>query len=754
MGIRVEEFSDLRANARCLIEGQALFVRSTVGRIRSGDREGSLFFDGARQVAFGPVASNVDFACGYQGVGDALGFDPYDASLCPVRVLAWGKAAHNRSMAECYANILGGTWTTHKEHGSREELRQGRTSHSSSQGVHSRAALGAAFLAFAILEAQAAEQNGETFAGFHAVVLDRLSGRASLVTPPVSEAIAARLNRKASHTLDTSRDTELTTSSLAPSNPARLPVGGRARSSSSPITAFGGSSTSSRASTLSSSGTSSPFAMDTVSLILSPSSSSYFPPPLATGLRSGNAWTTASTATDFHGKHQVSAGTRPRTSSNLPAPLHPTLLTVLDEGEEDMTTPRDIQDLSSHQMASKSRETLVTDDLDRPVSVLGRMTSAPNFSSSLAMTNAFQPIGTAAAGRSRASSSSASSWGDAPRREGGDGTGTDAISSKVQWSSSVALSRSNSFSSSAFSPDAKPFISRPSAAESDEPAAGMSGRPRSTTLHTIGTTSRWPWTQITPAANATRMLRSSSSSLSTTDLRQRSGSGSSLAIGKESGVSRDIGGANIEADLEDDAALGNSLAKSSKTIGSRMLAQAQAHSKTSREAPVESKQEKAMRAWLQGQSLSPPVLSDASYAVSTQSSAQGKPDGAGSQPKQRQIRSQSQRLDGNPDALHVASSGPLDDLSLSYFDPLCKNESGIHEHSQTHTQQKTEQQTEQQQQQQQRRLWEAHLRELNAQRRESEKLLALESGPAADLDVWAVYGALLEEYVRLRGDQR
>lgn len=161
-----------------------------------------------------------------------------------------------------------------------------------------------------------------------------------------------------------------------------------------------------------------------------------------------------------------------------------------------------------------------------------------------------------------------------------------------------------------------------------------------------------------------------------------------------------------------------------------------------------------MRAWLQGQSLSPPVLSDTARATLAQHT-QGAPGPSQGLTSNQERHGQTQNAeDGRSGALqHNTSSGPLDDLSLSYFDPLCKSDFHPHPHGSSQTHSQCQQQHEQQtQQEQQRHLWATRLRALDAQRREAEKLLGLERGPTADLDVWAVYGALLEEYVRLRGD--
>lgn len=104
----VSEFSDLRANSRCLVEGQALQIRAIVGRIVTADRR-NLLAQGRDQPMLS-YASSLNFASDYRGAGDALGFDPFDFTLAPQRVHCWGKAASNHSIADCWSNVLGGKW--------------------------------------------------------------------------------------------------------------------------------------------------------------------------------------------------------------------------------------------------------------------------------------------------------------------------------------------------------------------------------------------------------------------------------------------------------------------------------------------------------------------------------------------------------------------------------------------------------------------------------------------------------------------
>lgn len=107
-GILVSEFSDLRANVRCLIEGQALHARAKASRIITRD-----WVNIHRQGKFPSMKSypsSLDFSTRHQGIGGLLGFDAYDYALSPLRILAWGRAASNASIADCWTDVVGGAW--------------------------------------------------------------------------------------------------------------------------------------------------------------------------------------------------------------------------------------------------------------------------------------------------------------------------------------------------------------------------------------------------------------------------------------------------------------------------------------------------------------------------------------------------------------------------------------------------------------------------------------------------------------------
>ena len=89
-GIKVNEFRDLRANPRCLLESQILSFRVRYARMRGSN----LFFPANRA---GPQTF------GGPGSGLGLNFDPYSTSPLPRRVIAIGAAANFPSIV----NLLG-----------------------------------------------------------------------------------------------------------------------------------------------------------------------------------------------------------------------------------------------------------------------------------------------------------------------------------------------------------------------------------------------------------------------------------------------------------------------------------------------------------------------------------------------------------------------------------------------------------------------------------------------------------------------
>lgn len=111
-GLVVQELSDLRANVRCLLESQAMAQRVLAGRIITQDLHLQIIAPDSMSLprCKRSFPSSMDFASGYFGVGGALRFDPYDVHLTPVRVLAWGQAACNETLAKFWSSILGGAW--------------------------------------------------------------------------------------------------------------------------------------------------------------------------------------------------------------------------------------------------------------------------------------------------------------------------------------------------------------------------------------------------------------------------------------------------------------------------------------------------------------------------------------------------------------------------------------------------------------------------------------------------------------------
>lgn len=89
-GIKVNEFRDLRANPRCLLESQILSFRVRYARMRASN----LFFPANRA---GPQTF------GGPGSGLSLNFDPYSTTPLPRRVVATGAAANFPSIV----NLLG-----------------------------------------------------------------------------------------------------------------------------------------------------------------------------------------------------------------------------------------------------------------------------------------------------------------------------------------------------------------------------------------------------------------------------------------------------------------------------------------------------------------------------------------------------------------------------------------------------------------------------------------------------------------------
>lgn len=92
-GIKVNEFRDLRANPRCLLESQILSFRVRYARMRASN----LFFPANR-------AGTQTF--GGPGSGLSLNFDPYSTTPLPRRVIATGAAANFPSIVNLLGDIF------------------------------------------------------------------------------------------------------------------------------------------------------------------------------------------------------------------------------------------------------------------------------------------------------------------------------------------------------------------------------------------------------------------------------------------------------------------------------------------------------------------------------------------------------------------------------------------------------------------------------------------------------------------------
>lgn len=132
-GTRVAEFFDLRANPRCIVEGQALHLRKIVSQIN----------------AQGWVASPAD-ALEYRGAAGCLAFDPRDTTLRLPQWYSWGRAAGNERIAEIYAQVLGSPIIA--DEAEVEACAEGEDKVISKMHQVTRASWGACFVAAFLLE--------------------------------------------------------------------------------------------------------------------------------------------------------------------------------------------------------------------------------------------------------------------------------------------------------------------------------------------------------------------------------------------------------------------------------------------------------------------------------------------------------------------------------------------------------------------------------------------------------------------------
>ena len=106
-GWYTRQFIDSRIEARAILEGQALAIRSSLGRQFS--------VTATRATGF-HLGSNY-------GAGGWIGFDVTDESTAPRRVYGWGRAAGDAQMGEILSSVLGADLVVDPEDvaGSREE---------------------------------------------------------------------------------------------------------------------------------------------------------------------------------------------------------------------------------------------------------------------------------------------------------------------------------------------------------------------------------------------------------------------------------------------------------------------------------------------------------------------------------------------------------------------------------------------------------------------------------------------------------
>ncbi|MBW0471782.1 hypothetical protein O181_011497 [Austropuccinia psidii MF-1] len=88
-GQRVEEFKDLRANPRSLLESQFLRMRIQLARVNQALKKP------AHPTESPPFPYSL------------LGFDPYDHSVLPERIIILGRASENRVMVDLLSSVLG-----------------------------------------------------------------------------------------------------------------------------------------------------------------------------------------------------------------------------------------------------------------------------------------------------------------------------------------------------------------------------------------------------------------------------------------------------------------------------------------------------------------------------------------------------------------------------------------------------------------------------------------------------------------------
>jgi xylulokinase len=174
-GIKVNEFRDLRANPRCLLESQILAFRVKWARMIA---TGVL---GTRRSPAGAAASSPASASSPSAptrpVSTSLGlsFDPYDCAPLPTRVLTTGAAANFPSVANLVGDIFNAPVFAPTTQVDAAQIAPHRNS--PAPGFPGRAALGAAYVARWVWAKESATPGGGRGLGGFEEEIRRLLGK-------------------------------------------------------------------------------------------------------------------------------------------------------------------------------------------------------------------------------------------------------------------------------------------------------------------------------------------------------------------------------------------------------------------------------------------------------------------------------------------------------------------------------------------------------------------------------------------------
>lgn len=102
-GTRVAEFTDLRANARCLLESQAMDIRRRMSELKSAELASKERFSALVTARL----SDGDRESLYRGAADCLSFDPFDFSLVPKGWLVHGELTSSLLLGDVFCKVLG-----------------------------------------------------------------------------------------------------------------------------------------------------------------------------------------------------------------------------------------------------------------------------------------------------------------------------------------------------------------------------------------------------------------------------------------------------------------------------------------------------------------------------------------------------------------------------------------------------------------------------------------------------------------------